>query len=320
MDNLEIIVDEPNIEITDEYSVDYDLPIASQTTLGGVKIGSNISVTSDGTISNPIASADIAGVIKVGSNLSIDENGVLSGQAGGSVTVDSTLSTVSTNPVQNRVITSEINSTNATVTNISGSITSINSNIANINDAIVTTNGNVTTNANNISALQTAVGTNTDNISTNTGNISTLNTTVGGIDDRLTSAEGTITDQGNALSTLQGVVDPLTTTFSETAAGTTIDNTIWTGGDVTIIRRGKVGEVKLNLEGSYTLAGASSKLVYTMSDQDNLPAFVANGCLYTDEGAVYAEFDVEGKLIIYNYGNQNIALSYLMGSIPVIFI
>ena len=125
MDNIEISIDEPVVEITDEYSVNYELPIASQTILGGVKIGANISETSDGTISVPIASADTAGVIKVGSNLSIDENGVLSGQAGGSVTVDSTLSTVSTNPVQNRVITSEINSSKSSEPALTSSVSKL---------------------------------------------------------------------------------------------------------------------------------------------------------------------------------------------------
>lgn len=319
MDNIEISIDEPVVEITDEYSVDYDLPIASQTTLGCVKIGANISETSDGTISVPIASADTAGVIKVGSNLSIDENGVLSGQAGGSVIVDSTLSTVSTNPVQNRVITSEINSTNSNVSTLQSSISGINTTIGNLTESLGSTNTNVTTNTNNISALQTAVQTNTDNISTNAGNIATNTSNISDLDTRLGTDEGYITSQGNAIGQLQSNVDVLAVTFTETAAGTDIDNTIWTGGNVTIFRRGKIGFVTLDLEGTYTLAGSSSKIVYTMADQDNLPTYVGKGALYTDDGVVYAEFDTEGKLIIYNYGNQNINLSYLMGSIPVVF-
>lgn len=319
MDNIEISIDEPVIEITDEYSVDYDLPIASQTTLGGVKIGANISETSDGTIFVPIASADTAGVIKVGSNLSIDENGVLSGQAGGSVTVDSTLSTTSTNPVQNRVITSEINSINTTVGNIQSSIEGISSSLGDINEDIDALELSVGTNTSNITDLQLAVETNTGNISTNTENITTNANNISGLDNRLGTDEDYITAQGNALGQLQDNVDVLAVTFTETAAGSTIDNTIWTDGNVTIFRRGKIGFVTLDLEGTYTLAGSSTKLVYTMADQDNLPTYVGKGALYTDDGVVYAEFDTDGKLIIYNYGNQNINLSYLMGSIPVVF-
>ena len=143
MDSINIEIDDPIVEITEEYSTDYELPVATASTLGGVKIGSNINVATDGKISVPVASDSTAGVIKVGANLSIDANGVLSAQAGGSITIDSTLSTVSTNPVQNRVITSEINSTNNSVSSlqsavegISGSIEDINEDIDDINIAV----------------------------------------------------------------------------------------------------------------------------------------------------------------------------------------
>ena len=65
----------------------YVLPPASATTLGGVKVGSGLSVTADGTLSAtsggsgyvlPPASASTLGGIKVGSNLSITADGILS--------------------------------------------------------------------------------------------------------------------------------------------------------------------------------------------------------------------------------------------------
>ena len=72
----------------------YVLPVASATKLGGVKIGSNISVDGSGVISVaapyslPPASANTLGGVKVGTNLSIDENGVLSATNGGSSDYD----------------------------------------------------------------------------------------------------------------------------------------------------------------------------------------------------------------------------------------
>ena len=57
----------------------------------------------------PTASASTLGGVKVGTNLSIDANGVLSADAQ-SITVDTALSTTSTNPVQNKVITTALNS------------------------------------------------------------------------------------------------------------------------------------------------------------------------------------------------------------------
>ena len=70
----------------------YTLPPASATTLGGVKIGSGISVTADGVISAeggggtpyelPAATTTTLGGIKVGDNLTITPDGKLSANAG----------------------------------------------------------------------------------------------------------------------------------------------------------------------------------------------------------------------------------------------
>lgn len=62
----------------------YTLPIASSTTLGGVKIGANVSVAGDGTISVaapytlPAATTTTLGGVKVGSGLTVDGTGLLS--------------------------------------------------------------------------------------------------------------------------------------------------------------------------------------------------------------------------------------------------
>lgn len=63
----------------------YTLPAATTTTLGGVKVGEGLSVTSDGTLSAtggskeiPIASDSVLGGIKVGESLSIESDGTLS--------------------------------------------------------------------------------------------------------------------------------------------------------------------------------------------------------------------------------------------------
>jgi hypothetical protein len=63
----------------------YTLPIASPTVLGGIKVGSNLSIDGSGVLSAtatpytlPIASAGALGGVKVGSGLAIDGAGVLS--------------------------------------------------------------------------------------------------------------------------------------------------------------------------------------------------------------------------------------------------
>jgi len=61
----------------------YTLPIASDTILGGIKVGSGLSIDINGILSSsyaytlPIASDTILGGIKVGAGLSIDGSGVL---------------------------------------------------------------------------------------------------------------------------------------------------------------------------------------------------------------------------------------------------
>lgn len=75
---------------------------------------SDLSNDSGFLTSVPKASATTLGGIKVGNNLSIDANGVLSADAQ-SITVDSALSTTSTNPAQNKVITEAINGKNKTI-------------------------------------------------------------------------------------------------------------------------------------------------------------------------------------------------------------
>jgi hypothetical protein len=320
MSDVIINVDEPEVIITDEYSTDYNLPIASSNTLGGVKIGDNINIESDGTISIPTASADTAGVIKVGANLSIDENGVLSGQAGGSVTIDSALSTVSANPVQNRVITNALNAATGDIATLQGDITTINGDIGDVEESISTVSATVHNHGLSITALQSAVETNTNDISTNAGNIATNTGNIRALDGRLDTAEDNITSQGNAIGTIQGFVEALTVTFDEVASGTSIDSNVWTDGDVTIRRRGNIGFINISLEGSLTINSSSSALLYTQVDQDNLPAYKASGCIYTDNGVVFAEYNTDGTIYLYNNSNQNISLTYLEGSIPAIYV
>ena len=70
----------------------YSLPIAAAGTLGGIKIGANLSIDVDGVLSAnpgsytlPTADATTLGGIKVGSGLSIDGNGVLTATGGSTV-------------------------------------------------------------------------------------------------------------------------------------------------------------------------------------------------------------------------------------------
>lgn len=63
----------------------YTLPIASTTTLGGIKVGDNLSITADGTLSAiqstytlPIATDSVLGGVKIGANIITTEDGAIS--------------------------------------------------------------------------------------------------------------------------------------------------------------------------------------------------------------------------------------------------
>jgi hypothetical protein len=58
---------------------------ASSQTAGIVKIGSNINIATDGTISVPVATSSALGVVKPGSNVNIDANGAISVSKGAGI-------------------------------------------------------------------------------------------------------------------------------------------------------------------------------------------------------------------------------------------
>ncbi len=84
------------INVNDEYKISSDgtitpiepepqtLPIATASVLGGVKIGANINVAEDGTISThgeytlPTATASVKGGVKIGANINVAEDGTIS--------------------------------------------------------------------------------------------------------------------------------------------------------------------------------------------------------------------------------------------------
>ena len=73
-------------EALKEAGSSYVLPVASAETLGGVKVGDNLTIEEDGTLNTndpyelPIADAETLGGVKVGDNLTIEEDGTLNAQ------------------------------------------------------------------------------------------------------------------------------------------------------------------------------------------------------------------------------------------------
>lgn len=134
----------------------YSLPTSSATVLGGVKVGSNLSIDGAGVLSVsglatvatsgdyndltnkpsayslPTASSTVLGGIKVGTGLSIDGAGVLSATGGGTGTVTSVALSAGSSKVSvtgspitsSGTITVDVNEGNLTLANLSGNLSS----------------------------------------------------------------------------------------------------------------------------------------------------------------------------------------------------
>lgn len=315
-DEIEIILQPSEVEVTTPLVADYVLPKASATTLGGVKIGANVNVSSDGTISIPTASATTGGVIKVGNNLSIDDNGVLSASTDytlpqatkttlGGVYVDDTLDNSSLNPVQNSVVTTNI----ATLSN----------DIENLSDSLDTANDNISTLASDISTISDSVSSLSTTVSTNSDAISTINSEISTISDNITTIGATLTGQGNSIDALSGLVDSLTEVISETYTYQDIDDTIWTAGEIDIRGKGFYAVMYINLNGSLTISSGSSVTLFTLP-QDYIPAYDAYGGADIVDGSISVKIDsATGAITLINNNTSSMNIGKLNASIPIIY-
>lgn len=315
-DDVEITLQQDNVVISEPLVADYILPKASSTTLGGVKIGDNINISSDGHISVPMASADTLGLIKIGTGLSIDENGVVTASGEyvlpqatkttlGGVYVDDALDDESLNPVQNSVVTTAIAGVEGDVTTLSGTV-------GDLDDAVSTLSTTVGGFSGAISDLQDAVADNTENITTNGSNITALST-------RLGNAEGDITDLGNGFTELSGTVDGLSTDINEEYTYQDIDDTVWTSGGIDIRGKGFYAVLYIHLEGTLTISASSSATLYTLPS-DYIPRYDAFGTVDIIDGSISVKVDSSnGNISLINNNTSSVNAGKLNAGIPIIY-
>ena len=189
-------------------------PIASASQLGGVKIGSGINVSTDGTISVqeyslPTASATVKGGIKVGTNLAM--NGEVLNN-----TYSYTLPTA-TSSVLGGV------KTGSNITNSSGTISLTKANVTSaLGYTPPTTNTTYSTgtaSTSGITKLYTATGTNTDGTMTQ----SAINTALSGkLDTTGTAAKATADASGNTITSTYATKTELNTKQDTLVSGTNI--------------------------------------------------------------------------------------------------
>lgn len=301
----------PNVNIPSRNG-EYILPIASASTLGGIKVGDNLTIETDGTLNAeateyelPVATASTLGGIKVGSGLNIS-NGVLT------PTVDTILSTISANPVTNATIT-------ATVNTINGNITGIDSRVG----ILETTSGDL---VNSVSGIEGSINSLDDAIDDVSGDLSDLSSTVSGYSSAISQNTDDISGLKNRMTVVEGVA--AANTLDITALKELVDDektysyllpvSTWTDGSIILERRGKVGTLYINIEGSLTIASGGSTTVYSYTDLGLYTP--ASNVLLSDAGAVLCEVDDEtNNFTVKNMSASSITLTKLKGSIPLIF-
>jgi len=305
-DEVEIILQQDQVEVTEPLVADYILPTASASTLGGVKIGSNVSVDADGTISIPTASADTKGVIRIGSGLTVDSNGIVSASGSsyvlpqatkntlGGVYVDDELSNSSQNPVQNAVVSLAIGQTNGNVSSLSSTVGGLSTTVGNLS----TTVGNLSTSVGNLNTAFTNLD---GQVSTNTSNITSLNTRVGDV-------EGDVT-------TLDGNVTTLLTETYESYLYSDIDSNVWTAGLIYLVSVGMMGYINIELEGSLSISAGASETIYTLPNL--LPAYEVCGVLVTDAGVIKVKVTTGGVITFTNLSASSITITEVAGSLPI---
>lgn len=308
----------PNVNI-DTATRTYHLPIASETQLGGIKVGDNLIIEEDGTLNAdpagyilPYATVSTLGGIKVGDKLSIS-NGVLS------VTTDSSLSSSSTNPIQN-------NTVNAALTSLTSTVQINTSSIGTLTTNLGTLSNTVSTNTTNISNLTSTVTTQGTSIQANADAITNLDTTVGGLDSDVADLDSRLDTAENDIDNVEGDITTINDKLDDLEKLEDIEHTYsyllpvstWTAGSITLERRGKYGLLIVDIEGDLNITSLGNSIIYSFVD---LNLFIASSAvLMTDDGAIIGKVDDQTN----NFTLENISahtqhITKVKGSIPLVF-
>jgi hypothetical protein len=290
----------------------YHLPIASATTLGGIKVGNNLTIEEDGTLNAesteynlPVASSSTLGGVKIGSGLSISD-------AVASVNVDSTLDADSLNPLRNSVITSNLNTLTSSVQSAGSAITSLSTTVGTLSGTVSTNTSSITTLSSTVSGHTTAIQANTDSIASQASTISDMSYQVNDLDSRLITAESTLSDTVTDVTALKA------SSLTPLPHSSLLPATSWSAGNVFVAKRGKVGYVYFELEGSLTIAAGASVVLYTFVS--TVPAVRATATLLSDAGVLLGEVDdYSYELKITNMSASSMTITKLNGSIPLVF-
>ena len=316
MEEINIEQSIPQITI-DTGTHTYHLPIASDTVLGGIKVGNNLTIEEDGTLNAesteynlPAATSESLGGIIVGSALKITD-GILA------VDCDQALDGSSTRPVRNSTVTSNINILSTNLTNTSNTVTTLSNNYSTLSSTVASHTSSISSLDDTVSTLSNTVASHTEDISGNTSSITDLSDTVTTQGNSISTIEGDITDINNAMGDISSDVSLLKYQTTETITNSyLLPINTWTGGDITLDRRGKVATLTFNLTCTLTIHN-TDVTVYTLTE--NIPNADTYGILLTDAGTILCKVDTDGIITLMNPEGDNKTITTVQGQLVILF-
>lgn len=314
-EEVEIILQQDSVEVTEPLVGDYILPTATETTLGGIKVGDNLDIDSAGHLSVPVATNSSLGVVQAGTGIAISSEGVISATGEyelpqatkttlGGVYVDDALNNSSQNPVQNAVVSLAIGQTNSDLSTLSTTVSGQGATLTTLGNTVGTLSTTVNTLSGTVTNQATTIGNNTSAISA--------------LSNRLDDAESDISDLDTGLGETSQHVGELMEEVNDTIAYTDVTGGTWTSGDITVIRRGLVGYLIINLEGSSAITIPANDTI-ELHDLDTELEQTTRAVLTDGAQVVEVELDTTGKLNLINSTASAITLDRITGNIPVIY-
>lgn len=302
MNNIDIEIDEPFIEI-DETSQqsEYVLPTATATRLGGIKVGENLTVESDGTLN----------AVQGSYTLPQATNNVLGG-----VYVDTTLSSTSENPVQNKVVNNSISNLSSNLSTLESSISSITSNVSSLSESVTDLGTSLAATDATLEDAQGDISTNADNIATNASNISSLQSSVSTLSTNVTTLQGDVTAINNGFAQVQSSIASLLVDTNLTFGYGVIDSSVWTGGTIKVMAKGMNGYIQVDLEGNLTLPAGGSFAIYNVVEVP-IKYEMINLCS-TNAGIAILKIKDDGDIEIVNNSSNMMNITKITGIVPFI--
>ena len=284
----------------------------SRNNYGIVKIGDNINVQ-DGIISIPIATSETAGIVKFGNGFIIQDGTVsvensnlnlATDKKAGIVYLDNNLNHESENAIKNSVVTDKI-------ITLENNQKTLNINYNNINSVLVKVNEKNEDLSRQLVVINEKNNNNLTSITNTQNSISDLSLEVQSLRTLLTSINNNVKELSASLVGATRVIN-----FDISNTNISSD---WNEGFIAIRGKGSIGIININLIGSVILEPNTEYVLYTLNEEMK-PFYNAFSLISTNTKIITCSVNANNGIIsLHNKSDQQITITTLNGSIPIIY-